>query len=409
MNNYQQKNTNVNISPYQQNIDIIKNFFKKPIILVNAIFDTAAIPFTFLLLFSLSNWFNYFLFESYSYNSIYSLNRNAMAALSNLSTTIIMVAGLFSCIPAILSVVSKFLIYAKSKNSDPNVKPSAGFTILWVMSIISVCFLGLNCLITIFYVIVNIFSSSSTGSFRSAQTTETFVIALVLYLILFAVAFFYIINQIRFYSSVRKSLNSIYLKKDGAMIFGVFRIISGVLSCLSFLACAVFLMASASVFFSSSGHILIPVDFVAYVTIIVALGAVSNLTSGIIAVKYAGYITNILFGTNQQFNANLPYTNPVPVNTFDNSYPQPQQMQDNPYVNTQDENPYANPQQINPQAPQEPVSIPDNQYYQPVENSAPQNTNSVKDENSMSNVCPNCGSHVFRSDMFCNNCGFKLK
>lgn len=429
MNYYQQPNTVVNVSPFQQNIDIIKNYFKKPIVLVNAIIETITIPFIFLMILSVSNWLNLLVREiNGGYYSEYSFDVRSLATFSNFFTTFMIIVAIFSCIPAILTVVAKFMIYAKSKNPDPNVKPSAGFTILWVLSIISACAMGLNCLVTIFSMIASIFASSSVssysyyGSYSAAETTASLVSTFIISLIMLAVSFFLIINQIRFYSSVRKSLNSIYLKKDGAMVFGIFRIIEGSMSGLSFFTCAFILLVIASMAFSTSYSGLFAVDFFVYLTILVALSAGSSLTSGIITVKYADYIKGITFGINRQFNANLPYSNPVPVvnapvNPFNNAYAQPQPpaqpqaqpMQNNSYDNMQNENPYTNPQEINPQEPQEPIPTPDNQYYPPVANNVQQEDNPQNEEDTNNNVCPNCGSPVFRSDMFCNNCGFKLK
>ena len=67
MNYYQQANSTFNINPFQQNVDIIKNFFRKPIVLINTIFETITIPITIFLLFSLSS-----LTTTSLYNELYS-------------------------------------------------------------------------------------------------------------------------------------------------------------------------------------------------------------------------------------------------------------------------------------------------------------------------------------------------
>lgn len=434
MNYYQQGNSIVNISPYQQNIDIIKNFFKKPIVLVNTIIETLAIPVVFLMLYFLSNFMNSLIYESYSssysYYDYYSYNPVPMF------DSFLFGIGIIACIPAVLTIVAKFLIYFKSKNPDPNVKPSAGFTILWVMSIISVVFLSLACFIFVISMIIAIFAVSAYSAYENysygygygstQSSTMLLVVIFIIYLVVFAVAFFFIINQMRFYGSVRKGLNSIYLKNNGAMIYGVFQIVGGVFSTLTFLMYVFVLIAFASVAAMDSSMANVPLDFFAAATICIGLSAASAITGGIIAVKYSGYIKNIVLGSNQQFNANVPYSNPVPVaapsvNPFDNAYPQQQPqppMQNNPYGDVQNENPYTAPQQVTPPQPTEPVA-PENEYYQPVENPAPQEEapqpESPKTETPQAedvhqnNFCPNCGSKVFRSDIFCNNCGTKLR
>ncbi len=420
MNYYQQPNPTVNINPFQQNVDIIKNFFRKPIVLINTIFETITIPITIFLLFSLSSLATTSLYNELYSNFYYDKNFYNISSLINVLGNFILIVGIIACIPAVLSVIAKFLIYFKSKNSAPNANPSAGFTILWVLSIISVCCMGILCSFFALIMIIGIFTSASFNdvsyyssynySYSSTATTVGFVILLIFYLIIFGVMFFYLINQLRFYSSVRKSLNGIYLRKNGAMIFGVFRIIGGFFSCLNFLIYFIALISTASISMPLTSNQSIPINILAILTLLLGLSGGSGLTGGIIAVKYSGYIKSIVTGINQQFNANLPYSNPVPVTPLgDNAYaqPQPQQTQNNSYSNTQSENPYANPQQINPHEPQEPVS--DNQCYKPVENPAAQEETAPTESDANKNVCPNCGSPVFISDMFCNNCGTKLK
>ncbi|MCH5301073.1 MAG: hypothetical protein J1E56_07120 [Ruminococcus sp.] len=425
MNYYQQTDSVVNINPFQQNIDIIKNFFKKPIVLVNTLFEIMIIPVTLFLFFSIANYLKYSFYAMGNFMSLYDDYYNPQ--IGNSLVNFILFIGIIACIPSVLTVIAKFIIYFKSKNPNPNANPSSGFTILWILSIISVSLMGLLCFFFIIAMIMAIFSSATLNqlsyyssydySYPGTTATIAFVILLIIYSIIFAIALFYLINQLRFYQSVRKSLNSIYLKRNGAMIFGVFRIISGSFNCISFLIYLLGLIGVASVSASLSDAQSVPIYILALITVLLGLGAGSSLTGGIIAVKYAGYIKSIVTGTNQQFNANFPYSNPVPFSN--NAYAQTQPIQNNPFDNIQNQNPYANPQQINPQEPQAPVS--DNQYYEPVGNPDPQEDSPQAEDtsqteetfktenNTNNNVCPNCGSPVFISDMFCNNCGTKLK
>lgn len=434
MNYYQQADPVANINPFQQNVDIIKNFFKKPIVLVNTLFDTITIPLTLFAMFLLSGFITDYYRQMYSGLSYFDDYYSSNSVNIDLLGSVILIMGIIACIPAVLTAIAKFIIYFKSKSPNPNANPSSGFTILWILSIITVSLAGLACFLFLIVIIIVMdeisslsgLSSSYYGSYYGysdpvSMTIAGLVILLIIFMILIGIMFFYLINQLRFYSSVRKGLNSIYLKRNGAMVYGVLRIVGACFNCFIFLFYILALLGAVSYTITLNDQsIPLPNEILSLYAVNIALAIGSDIIGGIIAVKYAGYIKSIVTGTNQQFNANLPYSNPISAVPFNNNaYAQSQPVQNNPFDNIQNQNPYANPQQINPQEPQAPVS--DNQYYEPVGNPDPQEDSPQAEDtsqteetfktenNTNNNVCPNCGSPVFISDMFCNNCGTKLK
>lgn len=423
MNSYSPTNQTINISPYQQNIDIIKNFFKKPIVLVSAILQAIVLV---LLLITF--------FVSSGINSSTLSNIGAPTAAVQSLNVFSLAISIIGCIPSVLVIVCWFLIYFQSKNSNPAVKPSVPFKILWVLSIIcTAAFGGLALiLLAVFGIAFGILGTAANYSYQTSYYGQSygysseaasllgplFAVIMVILVIVIAINLFFMINEIRYYQSVKNSLQTIYLKNNGAMIYGVIQIIASAFLCLFFVIYSL-IIAALIIGASSYSSNAIPSSVIAtLVCVIVTLGisAVSGLINGIIAVKYSSYIKSIRMGTNQSFNANQPYSNPViPQGDFYAGNYQ-QNVSSNEPLNNPYENPYSNPQQINPQEPQPPVSEnpyipPVQQAYQPTQEKPQQPVQeNVTDEVPVnSNVCPNCGSPVFRSDMFCNNCGTKLK
>lgn len=435
MNDYS-PNQNVIVSPYQQNIDILKNFFRKPIILAYAIVSAVVSLISFLsVVLTASNNAN-----SLSYFNAY-INNGGIKTTYGLTVPASVIGLIFS----VITIVCWIMVYVNSKNSNPAKSPSAPVTVLWVFAIISLvvsCIAAAICLCVMVILLIalavgqNTYNSYDTYGYYSSSVAIG-VAAIIFVLIFLAIALFfllfYTITNVMFLSSVRKSLNSIYLKKNGAMAYGVLNIIFAVFSIIFAFFALMFYFVSLSSYSTAylSGNIL-------SASLSLTLSFVIYLMQGIIAISYANYIKSVLNGTNPIVNANVPYSNPVATNP--NAFAQyPQQnyntpVNNNPYNNSAYENPYANPQQINPQEPQSPIpdnsynqyqqTVEQNPYQQPVQNNpyeqpAAPEVNPIEENSQPVNVteasafnegiCPNCGSPVFRSDMFCNNCGTKLK
>lgn len=426
MNSYQQTPQNINISPYQQNIDIVKGFFKKPIVLAYAVVSALVS------LFTLTSSIFYFI--SMSDFSYYYLSDYYSSVSFSLSISIISFA--FNA----LLVISWLIIHFSSKNSADNKTPLVGIKIVWVCSIISLVASALCSaflLLILFLVIVGSFLDSlylndfeNSGAFYGSIALFSTVIAIfAVFVIVFLLI--YTITNLIFISSVKKSLTSIYLKSTGAKAFGVVNIILFSFLCV----CIVFYAVGIITYLLNPSQLISDYNFqhtvvglsdiviVALSSAILVTGALQLLLMGLIALKYSSYIKNIKKGNNKSFSANNTYANPVvPGPVMSNDYPQNQEF--NPYnpapTSPTNENSYANPyensQPLSPQEPQPPVpqnsvdnSQPTSAPVEPATPVEPSTEAPIPTASASEGVCPNCGSSVFRSDMFCNNCGTKLK
>lgn len=327
------------LNPYQQNIDIVKNYFKKPLVLAVAIVAALSVVASTI-------------FSFYVNNSVTSL----LNTLSDVMTesdfyfqpTGYNVSSIFSSLVSLaisaLPVTGFFLIYFKSKNPDPASNPSAGFTILWVLSIIGLVGLSIGALFCVLGVLALTFllflNTNSTSDIEFGVGLLIFVLIFVL--VFMGVALFYQISQLRFYSSVRKSTQGLALESKGAAPYGVLAIIFGIIS--GFGVLSVFSIPSIMQTFSQSAnfseqeaYIFTSItDYVSnlatFSTVINLLAAVQSILIGVVAFGYNTYIKNLTssFPTGgNQFNSN-----PYDQNQYNpNPYEQVQNDPQNPYNN----------------------------------------------------------------------------
>lgn len=327
------------LNPYQQNIDIVKNYFKKPLVLAVAIVAALSVVASTI-------------FSFYVNNSVTSL-LNALSDVMTESDFYFQPSGfnvssisssLVSLAISALPVTAFFLIYFKSKNPDPASNPSAGFTILWVLSIIGLvglsigalfCILGVLALTFVFFLNTNATSDIEFG-------VGLLIFILIFVLVFMGVALFYQISQLRFYSSVRKSTQGLALESKGAAPYGVLAIIFGIIS--GFGVLSVFSIPSIMQTFSQSANLSGQeayifnsiTDYVSnlatFSTIINLLAAVQSILIGVVAFGYNTYIKNLTssFPTGgNQFNSN-----PYDQNQYNpNPYEQVQNDPQNPYNN----------------------------------------------------------------------------
>lgn len=327
------------LNPYQENLDIVKNFFKKPIVLAVAI--VAAISVIASMIFSF-----------YVNNSLTSL-LNALSDVIaddsfSFQATGYDVSSIFSslvslAIPA-LPVVAFFLIYFKSKNPDPASNPSAGFTILWVLSIIGLVGLSIGALFCVLGVIAMTFLLVlNTSAPSDVPITAGLLIFLLIFIVVFmGIAFFYQISQLRFYSSVRKSTQGLALESKGAAPYGVLAIIFGIFSGFGVLSVlslpAMMQTISQNISFTVKEAYLFSaiIDYFSNLTlfavIINLLAAVQSILIGVVAFGYNTYIKNLT--SSFPTGGNQLNTNPYEQNQYNaNPYEQTQNDPQNPYNN----------------------------------------------------------------------------
>lgn len=384
MNDFQQPTQTVN--PYQRNIDILKSFFRRPIILVFAIATLVA---------SVSAVFLNILFSSYmdSIFTILGVSKNSIPYLSISVTPL-------SLIMPLITVVCCILIFIFSKSKKPNKTPYVPITILWVTTIVGLVIFCLAFVVILMGVFIYIAQSPIAYSSMSSitRTIESILIIGVLAVVL-VVTLIYCINKIRYLGNIKNSFHSIYLNRGGAMAVGVFDIIFAVIlfcSAVAYIVSAIASFSSGNMFNYLSGKMSI------CFSAIFLLNCIVCVLEAIIAIKYNSYIKTFTVTINsvpQQPVMKNGYMgggapiNPTPMNNFNYGVQPTAPVQQPTYNNVQNSAP------VN-----QPISQPINK---PISDT---NENPYKTEDTASQqFCPNCGAKVFVSDMFCNNCGTKLK
>ena len=155
-------------SAYLQNLQDVKTFFRKPIILTAAILYSLQVILNIFNLITGSEQqrdiFNsfYFYYDMPDYNP----------QTTQVFTVILAVAG--SIIP-ILIAASLWIVYLKSRSANPQASPSAGFTILYVLSLISLIAISL---LLVFVIVVFLIALSMSG--LSYWESQFFILGLIL-------------------------------------------------------------------------------------------------------------------------------------------------------------------------------------------------------------------------------------
>lgn len=199
-------------NPYTRNLQNLKEFLRRPIVLATAIVYSIQLLITLgtSLSGALGNQFESFL-NNYSPEMVQAVNASTAA------TTL-----LVSIIP-ILYCVALWIIYLKSRSDNPLSTPSAGLTILYVISII---ILVLASLLMLLLLVVMLAAFSLGGmSYWEGQFAVSVVLAV--FLLVVPVVLLVLIGQLRFVGSLRGTANGDRMKTGGSVLFGVMYLIFG--------------------------------------------------------------------------------------------------------------------------------------------------------------------------------------
>lgn len=377
--------------PYQQNVQILKGFFSKPLTLICAIFSGLTCIF-----------------------GMFSINT------STGSTNISFSSGTGGSI-SILLCIALILLYAKCRSNDP-MPFGATVTLIKIYSIIEIVIGGLALL---------------------AFTGITFLIALVLQgqkvfgyiliLCIFAIPLALVtlihgIGLLLWSDSIKKGATSVYLKSRGSILLAVSSILSIIVSVASAIASFIFIkeygpeisaylhhLAEENPNFNFSGLFdssdpmnSLFISAAGIVTVLnTVLSAVFYALLAALAISFHTYIKkytngiNLGSGQSPEYDAQhnavavppvAPVTSKMPTKGIQPPVQQPIDFQpksvdfgsmdatsDNKQINTQFENPYM-------QAVADDMS-----------------------DKSKTVVCPNCHAQCNNDMKFCGNCGTKLK
>lgn len=372
-----------NYNPYAQNIAIVKEYFKKPLVLVIGILYIVSIVFSLIASVSMGSGLGDMYNDLFMYTGAYAEMTAEEAQIiemftnSGFMSTFMIVAMIPSILMIGLYVLAYFLMYFKSKNPDPNASPKGGITILFVMSIISLIgIIFLTLALVVYAVVVGILgvvfmTEPSMASEGGAVAGIIFIILALFFVALGALVLTYSIGELNFFNSVRKSLTSVKLYNKGAGLFGVFSIIYGAFSIMSAVS-TLFTGPTMSLLFKMIPESELDGFPIEMFDSMGSLYTVSGLTALISATIM------ILVGV-------LALGYKKHINKYANAYAG-QQVEETPIQNapayTQPE--YSQPVYTQPVAPQ----------------SEPAQTQGG---------CPQCGAICDENAIFCNNCGTRLK
>lgn len=388
-----------NFNPYEQNVSLLKNFFSKPIIMILAILNGVSFLLSIISFFmqmgtmdSTMKYYTYVLGNQYS--SVYS---NVLP--------IVVITALCSLVFTLLNALGYFFLSFKAKNPDPKSNPAVGAKILWVLSIIKLVLACIGAVILIILAFILFSVSSDFAKFDyGLANSGTIAVVGVMFIIAAVFIFFNLFVEFRFFSSVNASFNSVQIKSKSSIAFAVFSIITAVFSVI-----ALFLNMDTATFLSIITNILNIVIYIALAVFAISYKSfVNELTTG--ANPMGGFMPN-----NGQFNPYNQNTNgQAPNMNMGYSY-QPQQppVNDNNQFNGQQyQNPYESAQQ-----PSEADKAYKNPYFsQDFEEKTVNSQNDAFNQNPVQpeeqaaqNKCPMCGAVYSGDDLFCGNCGARLK
>lgn len=346
-------------NPFAQNLAIVKNYFKRPAVLVQAIMVVVAIVASLVLsilsVISFSDVFASIFSDPELYADMPSELLPYMNELQNSQSSLTI--NLSSIVLPALLAAAFFIIYFKSKNDNPMSNPMPGFTMMYVVAIINLVFACISALVLLLFMLIFVimliaFSSDPTMASDMPFFTGLFVGIMVMFALLIALMLTYSISHVKYVKSVRDSLSSVTLSSKGAGVYGTCNVIYAVVSGIG-----VLLMLGLSALFAIMGEVapelsafesLAPLYLVSAAVSVIQF--VVYIIEAVISKGYKKYIDEITGGYN------------------DIGVPQPM---------------YAPSVYV-------PQMTADNAFSQQV-------------------CCPNCGAVAGDDDVFCNACGLKIR
>lgn len=262
------------MNPYQQNIDIIKGFFKQKIVLLYAIL-------TILPIFSI-------IFININDLIIVTGNFMGEKILGNVPREFNVAGVVTSCyslfIFEILLAVIFLLFYVKSGSDEGSL--NVPIKMFRIVSVIEIIIMALISMAMVFVVLVM--------SLHTLATHSTLVSILVVPLIILAIPaiLLTIFSQTLFAETIKVSANSIYLKKTGTKLYGV---MNGIMA----FAC-VYIAILLAIYGQSVISMIVPLFA------LLALSAVKYAAGAVLGIKYATYIEGYSDSSTAKENSEQP-------------------------------------------------------------------------------------------------------
>ncbi|MBR1533194.1 MAG: zinc-ribbon domain-containing protein [Ruminococcus sp.] len=391
-------------NPYRNNIAIIKDFFKSPMVLALAITHIVSMIISVVtsilsaaaskdIMRQISVYIDKNLVLQNADSDVGNqLVKGIRDALASDSTTTISIP-----VFTILTVIGLILLYVGSRNTNPDSAPTAGVTILNVIAILAlvgyiILAVGMMIIAVALFIVYATFQAHPSRAFTvrlgadRLQIDATVLLILAIAFTVFAVIcsfimLFYVGSRKRFIGSVKKSLTSVELSNKGAKPFGVFSVIIAVFSIISLIGSigSLFTGELQNEMLSKIGVTLPKGSIVISILSIVsqAVAVVVAILEAKLALGYAKYIDEKRGGFSTPTDAAGGFA-PINAGVGVNSQPTPYSYLAQPKTE------------------------------QPVKDDSFVNPYIAKDEQTAAPTCPNCGSPVDSKAPFCGHCGTKL-
>lgn len=252
------------MNPFQENIDIVKGFFKRKLVLFYAIFTI--LPIFSLVFIDVTGLMN--TFGGFDGGKLLSeLPQN-----TNVSGTAASVYFMF--IFEILLAVAFLLFFVKSGSEESSLKAPVGiFRVVSIIKLVIVVLISLASVMVVLFASLHIMANYSV--LVSIFTVPFMFMAIPVFLLL-------IVSQTIFSGNIKESINSIYLKKKGAKFFGVMNLLSAGF-CVYFSVLIAVLLINAD---SQNSFGVADIPYVAFAVLTV----IKYIVGALVGIKYSGYI-----------------------------------------------------------------------------------------------------------------------
>ena len=396
---------NQTYNPYRNNIAIVKEYFKSPAVLALAIAHIVSIVISVVYSVLSAQITKDVMLQIADYldsnpvlqnadgntgNSIVEAIRDGLSSSSN--TTIAFSIPILT----ILTVIGLMLLYFGSRKDDPDSAPNAGVTILNIVAILSligciIAVVGMLIIVVALFFLYATFQAQPSHAFRltlggqriEIDATLILILAIVFTVIAVICSFFilfYAINRKRYIGSIKKSLTTVELSRNGAKPFGVFCVILAVFTAFGLISSVMnlFLPGTANEALKEIGLNITVKNTAATILSVVsqAVSLVIMILQAKIALGYAKHIDYKRGGYDLPNDSGAGF---APVNAGVGTH-----TQNNPYsylAQPKTEEPVKDDSFVNPYLDKKDVA---------------------------KTTCPSCGAPTDANAPFCGNCGAKL-
>lgn len=356
--------------PYRRNLDVIRKFFSKPIVLILAIAYTVS-------------------FIAYTVSGFLTLPSDYALSVN---------------ITMILAIAAFYLFYFISRRNKPYISYKAPIVFLKVNVIFT---LVTSSIVIISMIVITMFYGLF---FKDENITSGFISYFISAGVSLIIVIIHSIAMLVLLSSFKKSTTSIYLYKNGANLVGVTSVLLIIASAITELINRLFgitdsVLAAASYYdiFDTMQTYSPSNDYIS--TVNTLIGIVICLLIAVFAFSYSRYISKL----SRTYNSSLlrPHTkaqkekskNFSDCRNLPNSVHQAVEFDPMPVFTESPERGFE--PKVNA-IPEKPLSAEDNPYLK-------KRNNNVKYTDPRSISCPNCGNLCPDCTSFCGNCGARLK